>query len=512
MKRYVKLLVVIAVLVSLGRPVAAQSVAEKLNVGYTPPAIKAFKWLKGKPVTEFQKGHIYVVEFGATWCTPCRAAVPALTSVAQKYKNEVSVISFFVMELNDQPLETKQPKYVRNVEEYVIKQGNKMDYTVAVDDPKGFMQNTWLKTADRGGIPQMFIIDKNGLIAWTGSSPVALDSVIQVVKSSEYNIGKLLKKTKDKPAPVENNPLSRIKASADNLLFVSALSIFKESDNEGRTLGNNMVIDAYHWAKPGSEYYKMRGEVEIIGEDLRRLYYMAYGDTLWNMPLQRKGYTGEYPDTSKEPGFKNSYGRYWYRPLLELTDSSEFKSTARSTKNRYNYFLKVPASIGTAAFLQQQMQKDLERYFGYEAVVETRLMPYWKLTVKDVSTSVFPPKDSSARFKQYKDGQDNTWFQNADTRDLIHQLETRYGHSGHLFLADQPEYEPPFVDETGIKGEFDIRFPAALANKVIESGKEGKEYPFKEYCEMLRAMGFELTWATKPMKVVVIRDPKGPVN
>lgn len=509
MKKYIKSFAVIAVMIAGGRPVQAQAITEKLGIGYAAPAIKAFKWLKGTPVSEFRKGHIYVVEFGATWCTPCRAAVPALTSIAQKYKNEVSVISFFVMEYNDQPLETKQPRYVNNVENYVLKNGNKMAYTVAVDDPAGFMQNTWLKAAGKEGIPAMFIIDKNGLIAWAGSSPVVLDSMVQVVKSPGYTIAKQFEKANDQPAVTDDSPLSRLKASAGNVLFISSLSLFSGRDHEGRALGNNTFIDSYRWAKPSSVFYKMRGEVELIGEDLRRLYYMAHGDTLWNAAMMRKGYSGKYPDTAKEPQYKKSYGQYWYRPILELTDSSEFMSTARSPKNRFNYFLKMPVGMATAAILQQQMQKDLKLYFGYEAVVETRLMPYWRLAINDVSKSVFPPKDTSHEFTQFKDEQQNTWFGNADMRDLIYQLEIRYGHSGHLHLVDQPEYEPPFIDETGIKGGFDIKFPAEHANKIIAAGAEGNEYPFKEYCTMLRDMGFEITKEFKKMKVVVIRAPAG---
>ncbi len=38
-----------------------------LRVGDQAPPVKATKWLKGKPMTELEKGKIHVVEFGATW-------------------------------------------------------------------------------------------------------------------------------------------------------------------------------------------------------------------------------------------------------------------------------------------------------------------------------------------------------------------------------------------------------------------------------------------------------------
>ncbi len=38
----------------------------KLREFDAPPALRPYKWIKGEPVTEFKKGNVYVVEFGAT--------------------------------------------------------------------------------------------------------------------------------------------------------------------------------------------------------------------------------------------------------------------------------------------------------------------------------------------------------------------------------------------------------------------------------------------------------------
>ena len=56
------------------------------------------KWLKGEPVSAFVGGRVYVVEFWATWCGPCKRAIPHLTGLQQKYRADVTVIGVSVWE------------------------------------------------------------------------------------------------------------------------------------------------------------------------------------------------------------------------------------------------------------------------------------------------------------------------------------------------------------------------------------------------------------------------------
>ena len=47
-----------------------------LKVGDNAPAITIADWVKGEPITGLEKGRVYVVEFWATWCGPCRVSIP----------------------------------------------------------------------------------------------------------------------------------------------------------------------------------------------------------------------------------------------------------------------------------------------------------------------------------------------------------------------------------------------------------------------------------------------------
>ena len=129
-----------------------------LHVGDKAPELKPFKWIKGQPTSTFKNGQIYVVAFGATWCAPCAAAIPDLTAIAKNYQSDVTVMEVFVMEEQNDPPNAKVPSYVLKVEKYVEKKGDKMQYTVAVDDAAGTIEKDWIDAAGKVGVPHIFII------------------------------------------------------------------------------------------------------------------------------------------------------------------------------------------------------------------------------------------------------------------------------------------------------------------------------------------------------------------
>ena len=155
---------------------------EPLKVGDKAPPISVDKWLKGDSIQTFKKDKIYVVEFGFTTCTPCIAGIPHLSALANKYKEKVTVISVFV----------KDPP--SRVEKLMDKIGNRMEYSVAIDDKYGTMDSTWVVAAGQNGYPTVFVIGEDGRFLWIGSN----------VKSLDGYIGNLINGEGDKPAAKES--------------------------------------------------------------------------------------------------------------------------------------------------------------------------------------------------------------------------------------------------------------------------------------------------------------------
>jgi thiol-disulfide isomerase/thioredoxin len=161
---------------------ASVAMADEINVGDKAPAMQVAKWVKGGEVSSFAKDRIYVVEFWATWCGPCRESIPHLTELAKKFSN-VTFVGVSVWEER----EPKDTSYFSTVEAFVEEMGAKMDYVVGIDGPKGEMAATWMEAAGQNGIPAAFIVNGGGIIVWIGH-PMSMDGVLEKVVAGEWDL------------------------------------------------------------------------------------------------------------------------------------------------------------------------------------------------------------------------------------------------------------------------------------------------------------------------------------
>ena len=176
---------VIAALVALIAGTCAALAAEPtLKVGDAAPKLQTGKWIQGEPVNQFEKGKAYIVEFWATWCGPCRASIPHLNEIHQKYKDKNLVVIGQNCFERDEAL----------VAPFVKNMGDKMTYRVALDDKsdgaKGKMAQTWMEAAGQNGIPTAFLVDKKGMIAWIGHPMELKEKTIDDVLEGTFDVRK----------------------------------------------------------------------------------------------------------------------------------------------------------------------------------------------------------------------------------------------------------------------------------------------------------------------------------
>ena len=155
-----------------------------LNVGDPAPALKVGGWFKGTPTESFTPGKVYVVEFWATWCGPCKRMIPHLTEMAKSHAGKATFIGVSVWE---RPEDETEASIAALVTPFVKKMGDQMDYNVAADGVNKFMATEWMKAAGRDSIPAAFVVGRDQHIAWVGY-PADLEPVLDQVIADKWDI------------------------------------------------------------------------------------------------------------------------------------------------------------------------------------------------------------------------------------------------------------------------------------------------------------------------------------
>jgi thiol-disulfide isomerase/thioredoxin len=176
-----------------------------LNFGDAAPPLRVREWLKGKPIEKFEKDKIYVIEFWATWCRPCKAAMPRLSKLARKYKNKAVFIGIDVYE---QQVPLAMRKNRKQIKDFVDSMAHRMNYNVATGD-SNFMEAAWLDASGEKGIPNTFVINAEGRVAWIGH-PMYLHEILPKILSNGWDINEAI---------VQRNSDKRLEKLDDSLNY-----------------------------------------------------------------------------------------------------------------------------------------------------------------------------------------------------------------------------------------------------------------------------------------------------
>jgi thiol-disulfide isomerase/thioredoxin len=163
--------------------IALPAAEPTLKPGDPAPKLIECEWLQGGPITEFEKGKAYLVEFWATWCGPCADSIPHLNELHLKFKSRGLIVI-------GQNVEGKNQVKVKP---FVAKMANQMKYPVALDymsSIEGLTWDAWMGAAGQHGIPCAFLVGKDGRIAWIGHPDELSEKMIEEVLDGKFDVAK----------------------------------------------------------------------------------------------------------------------------------------------------------------------------------------------------------------------------------------------------------------------------------------------------------------------------------
>jgi thiol-disulfide isomerase/thioredoxin len=117
-----------------------------------------------------KKGKVLLLNMWATWCGPCRSEMPTLVKIQEAYRDKgLEVIG----------LNTDDEK-VEDIDKFAADM--KLNYSLVWADTG--LQNALVKISKFGGIPQSFIIDRDGNLrgVFRGANPADVKKMSELVE------------------------------------------------------------------------------------------------------------------------------------------------------------------------------------------------------------------------------------------------------------------------------------------------------------------------------------------
>jgi thiol-disulfide isomerase/thioredoxin len=160
---------------------AASPAPAKLTIGSVAPPLAISNWVQGAPFEQFKPGHVYVVEFWATWCPPCRTSMPHLASMQEKYADQVTFLGItseseeVVNSFLDQVQDEETGATWREVASYSLA----LDTSLATS-------TAYMIASGQKGIPAAFIVGLDQHIEWIGH-PMELDGPVEQIVAGTWD-------------------------------------------------------------------------------------------------------------------------------------------------------------------------------------------------------------------------------------------------------------------------------------------------------------------------------------
>ena len=173
MKKIVLIIVIFALLVT-GASFSYQYLSKNIqpdtdisDTNKTPATDFSFTDMDGNEVKlSDYYGKPIILNFWASWCSPCKNEMPAFDDMSEKYKDKVS---FIMLNVTDGKRET-----VASAKDFIS--GTNYTFPVFFDT-----KSEGVKAYSLTGVPMTIVIDKDGNIAKTFRGEVTSDTLTSII-------------------------------------------------------------------------------------------------------------------------------------------------------------------------------------------------------------------------------------------------------------------------------------------------------------------------------------------
>ncbi|TWU44966.1 Thiol:disulfide interchange protein TlpA [Novipirellula aureliae] len=178
---------VVGLIAFASQPTNALDAAGSFGVGSDAPALDVEHWIQDgngffKPVTDFQDGKVYVVEFWATWCGPCIMSMPHLAELQNQYRGQnVQIVS-----ISDESPEEVNEFLKQESDEEEKTFGEITSAYSLTTDPDRSAHADYMEASNAAGIPTAYIVGKTGKIEWIGH-PMGMDETLEAVVNDKWD-------------------------------------------------------------------------------------------------------------------------------------------------------------------------------------------------------------------------------------------------------------------------------------------------------------------------------------